>query len=131
VAKIAGIVLALLLLCAAGNCCAEATEQFVDPMRPIRYQTPVAKKSAVEKKLQADTKSWKLTAVLTSAGRSVAVINGESFQVGGRLDGYRLVQIDFDKVILKNKQRTLVLHRAGTGLKKMSTTRDIRKGSKP
>lgn len=130
-ARVLGIILKLLLLCAAGSCCAATTEQFVDPMRPVRYQSPVAQKTTVGKKHQVDTNNWKLTAVLTSTGRSVAVINGKSLQVGGSLDGYRLIQIDFDKVVLKNKQRTLVLHRAGTGLKKISTTRDIRKGSKP
>ncbi len=130
-ARMSGIGVVLLLLCVAGNCYAEASEQFVDPMRPIGYQAPVVKKTTVEKQLRVNTNNWKLTAVLTSAGRSVAVINGESLQVGGSLDGYRLVQIDFDKVILKNKQRTLVLRRAGTGLKKRSTARDSRKGSKP
>ncbi|MDX2493508.1 MAG: hypothetical protein QNK27_00915 [Desulfuromusa sp.] len=130
-AKILRIVLMLLLFGVAGNCCAATAEKFVDPMRPLHYQTPAAKKTAMGKKIQVNTKSWQLTAVLISAGRSVAVINGKSLQVGAQLDGYKLVRIDSDQVVLKNKQRTLTLRRAGTGLKKMSTDRDIRKGSKP
>ncbi len=129
-AKKLGIIV-LLFLYGAGNCCAATSEQFVDPMRPVHYQIPVARKSAMVKKLQVDTHNWKLTTVLTSAGRSVAVINGESLQVNELLDGYKLVQIASDRVVLKNKQRTIVLHRAGTGLKKISAKKVVRKGSKP
>jgi len=131
VARKLGIIVLLLFLCGAGNCCAATSEKFIDPMRPVHYQTPVAKKTTSGKKIQVDTQHWKLTAVLISAGRSVAVINGKSLQVGGQLDGYKLVQIDSAKVVLKNKQRTIVLHRSGTGLKTISSIKDVRKGSKP
>ncbi|MDX2481831.1 MAG: hypothetical protein QNK24_16030 [Desulfuromusa sp.] len=130
-AKILSIVSMFLLFGVAGNCCAATTEKFVDPMRPVHYRVPVAKKSSAGEKVQVNTNDWQLTAVLISAGRSVAVINGKSLQVGAQLDGYKLVQIDSDQVVLKNKQRSLTLRRAGTGLKKMSTDRDIKKGSKP
>ena len=130
-AKILGTVLMLLVFGVAGPGGAATSEQFVDPMRPVHYQTPAAKTSTVGKKNQVDTRNWKLLAVLTSVGRSVAVINGRSLQLGDHIDGYKLVKIDSDRVVLKNKQTTLVLRRAGTGLKKMSTTEDVRKGSKP
>ncbi|MFK5926757.1 MAG: hypothetical protein QM483_09020 [Desulfuromusa sp.] len=131
VVKVTSILLVILLSCFAGECFAEQSNQFVDPMRPVRYQAPVGKNSVAEKKQRTDTKEWKLTAVLISAGRSVAVINGKSLQEGEQLGGYKLIQIDTDKVILNNKQEKLVLRRAGTGLKKISTKSDIRKGSKP
>lgn len=129
--KITGIVLMILLFCVAGEGLAAQPSQFVDPMRPVHYQSPAKKTSVAERKKRTDTKEWKLTAVLISASRSVAVINGKSLQEGEQLGGYKLIQIDTDKVILKNRQGTLMLHRAGTGLKKMSRKSDIRKGSNP
>ncbi len=130
-AKILATILMFLLPGVTGFCGAATSEQLVDPMRPADYQTPVAKISTSGEKNQVNTKSWKLLAVLTSAERSVAVINGKSFQLGDHLEGYKLVRIDPDRVVLKNNQITLVLHRGGTGLKKMSANKDIRKGSKP
>ncbi len=84
----------------------------VDPMRPSNYQAfdPVVSEDI-------STEHWKLTAVLLSEQRSVAVINGKLLQPGGVLEGYRVEEIFMDKVILKNKEQTLILHRAGTGLK--------------
>lgn len=130
-ARISIIGLIFILLFASGHCCAATAEALVDPMRPVRYQNPATTSTVIKKKNQGETHDWQLTAVLLSARRSVAVINGKPLQVGERLDGYKLVQIKSDRVILKNKQKTLVLHRSGTGLKKMSTKRDIGKGSKP
>ena len=130
-AKLFTIVLTFLLFGVTGFCGAATSEQFVDPMRPVHYQTSTAKTSTVGKKEPVKTKGWKLLAVLTSTERSVAVINGRSLQLGDHLEGYKLVKIDPDKVVLKNKQTTLVLRRAGTGLKKMSVDKDIRKGTKP
>lgn len=130
-AKLFTIVLMFLLFGVADFCGAATSEQFVDPMRPVHYQTSAAKTSTVEKKERVDTKSWKLLAVLTSTERSVVVINGRSLQLGDRLEGYKLVKIDPDKVVLKNKQTTLVLRRVGTGLKRISVDKDIRKGRKP
>ncbi len=130
-ARILGIVLMFLLFNLAGNCCAATSEPFVDPMRPVRYQEPVVTPPTMTKSTLEKIRNWQLTAVLISAGRSVAVINGKSLQVGELLDGYKLIQIDSNRVVLKNKQRRLVLRRAGTGLKKMSQNKDIRKGSKP
>ena len=129
-AKIFSIVLVLLLV-ATGQCCAATAEQFTDPMRPAHYQAPAIQKPVVANKIETDTRNWKLTAVLISAGRSVAVINRKALQVGEQIDSYMLIKITSDRAVLKNDQTTLVLHRAGTGLKKMSTKRDIRKGSKP
>ena len=130
-AKLFTIVLTFLLFGVPGFSGAATSEQFVDPMRPVNYQNSAAKTSIVGKKERVSTKGWKLLAVLTSTERSVAVINGRSLQLGDHLEGFKLVKIDPDKVVLKNKQTTLVLRRAGTGLKKMSANKDIRKGSKP
>lgn len=112
----------IIALCVAVSSFAGTKGELVDPMRPVHYRSGLAKK-------QVDTSSWQFTAVLTSSQRSVAVINQKSFKVGDTIEGYRVVKIDFDKVLLKNKRNTVVLHRVGTGLKKMSAQMDIGKGS--
>lgn len=124
--------LTVLLLFGAGECLAAESEQLVDPMRPLRYQAP-APATSIEKTIQkqVDTTAWQLTAVLVSAERSVAVINGKLLQKGENLKGYRLVKILPDKVLLKNKDEKIILSRAGTGLKKISVYKDIGKGSNP
>ena len=126
--RIFRILLIVLLISMVGEAFAAKLGQFVDPMRPAYYQTSSAQQATPDR---VNTKDWKLTAILISADRSVAVINGKALQKGESLDGYRLVQIMPDKVLLQNKQQKLVLHRVGTGLKKISTNKDIGKGSKP
>ena len=128
VVRMSRILLIILLIFIAGETFAAKSDQFVDPMRPAHYQTSSGQQVQSD---SVNTEAWKLTAILLSADRSVAVINGKALQKGEFLDGYRLVQIMPDKVLLQNKQRKLVLRRAGTGLKKISPSKDIRKGSKP
>ena len=118
-AKVTSVIFMILLFCVAGQGFAATVGQLVDPMRPVHYQNQVNKKVA-EKQVQVKTREWHLTTVLMSQARSVAVINGKTLQVGEQLEGYKLVQIRSDRVILKNKQEKLVLRRAGTGLKKIS-----------
>lgn len=101
-----------------------------DPMRPVRYQAPAAD-SAGEKDAAEKQRNWRLSAVLISAERTLAVINGRSLQVGDQLDGFRLVEITPTQAVLKNKQKQIVLRRAGTGLKKASSLADVEKGSHP
>jgi type II secretory pathway component PulC len=67
------------------------------------------------------TATWKLTAVLLSEQRSVAVINGQSLQPGDELEGYTLRSIHEDRVVLTGEGKKLVLQRSGTGLKKNPT----------
>lgn len=93
----------------------QATD-FYDPLRPH-----TATRSTVTEKAVAvpdPTVDWRLTAVLISAQRSVAIINGSSFRPGDQLEGFRLVSIFPDRVILKKNGTTKVLHRVATGLKK-------------
>lgn len=103
--------------------------RLVDPMRPL--QRPSEKvgslKSTAEKPA---SESLQLLAVLTSADRSVAVINGKLLQKGERIGGYKLIQISSDQVVLQSKSGKRTLHRSGTGLKKRPTKSDVKKGSK-
>ena len=103
--------------------------QLVDPMRPLHGTSGAVK--PVEKGVKRPAKeSLHLTAVLISEQRSVAVINGKSLQKGEKINGYRLVQIRPDHVELRGKAGKRTLRRSGTGLKKVTTKRAVKKGSK-
>ncbi len=91
-------------------------EVLLDPMRPEHY-LPSA---SVEKsgRQVVDTTSWSLTAVLSAADRTVAVINGKSLQKGDVLEGYTVMDIQPDHALLHSGEKQLLLPRVGTGLKK-------------
>jgi len=91
-------------------------EELFDPMRPEHYQAPAPAEKSEDPKV--DTTSWSLTAVLSAADRVIAVINGKSLQQGDEFKGYTVMAIQPDHVLLQNKEKQLVLHRVGTGLKK-------------
>ncbi|MCW8860112.1 MAG: general secretion pathway protein GspB [Deltaproteobacteria bacterium] len=113
------ILILVFVLAGAPQIFAAQKNQLLDPMRPLNYQRTVPEKSPVKSPAdQVNTQAWKLTAVLISETRSVAVINGQSLQEGDLLDGYKLIQIQTDRVVMKNKQNKLVLRRTGTGLRK-------------
>lgn len=95
-----------------------------DPLRPHAYHpVPAATESSPA---SVDTSEWRLSAVLISAQRSVAVINGRRVQPGDMLEGLRVMLIAGDRVELRNARQTVVLRRVGTGLKKISTNQDER-----
>jgi len=125
VVRMIRLTIMVVALCTALPAFAGTEGELVDPMRPLHYRSAPAKKA--QKEVPASV--FRFTAVLTSSQRSVAVINQKFFKVGDTIEGYKVVTIDFDKVLLKNKKKTVVLHRVGTGLKKISATMDIRKGS--
>ena len=122
------ILLALLLIFGTVLHAAE-TGPLKDPLRPLGYRAPTV--SAPAQKAEPKTDEWRLAAVLISPERAVAVINGQSLQVGDLFEGYKLVKIESTKVLLKKKQKQIVLHRSGTGLKKAFSSRDVAKGSQP
>jgi hypothetical protein len=63
---------------------------------------------------------WRLKAVLIAPGRSVAVIDDRSVVLNGEFEGYTLTEIEADHVVLKSPQKTLVLRRSGSDLKKIA-----------
>ena len=92
-----------------------------DPMRPQNYQGGSGgAESSAEK---ARTETWKLSAILRSKERSVAVINGKALQTGDVFEGFTLVKIYENRVVLRNQKRKLVLQRSGSGLKKNNDQR--------
>lgn len=96
------------------------TADLSDPMRPRTYQPPPPEVQAEPDQPRVDTDSWRLNGVLLSAGRSIAIINGQSLRLGSSLDGYRLVDVRADRALLRRKGQRVVLTRAATGLKKQS-----------
>lgn len=100
-----------------------------DPLQPLNYQSPVTPASP-EMSVKKRT-VWRLGAILIAAEREVAMINGQSLQIGDMLDGYRLVKIESASVLLQKKNEKIVLRRSGTGLKKAFLSRDVGKGSQP
>ena len=100
-----------------------------DPLRPLGYYpraVSVNQANAVAKPI-----NWRLSAVLHSAKRSVAVINGRPLQLDDEINGFRLVKIEPASVLLQKKQEKIVLRRSGTGLKKAFPLRDVEKGNQP
>lgn len=120
----------LLVLLTCGPMLVAAADVLKDPLRPIRYQAPVAEQ-AVDSGAEQQRLDWRLSGVLISAERSVAIINGQSMQVGDLFEGYKLIKIEAGEVLLQSKQKQIVLRRAGTGLKKASSFLDVTKGSHP
>jgi hypothetical protein len=94
---------------------AVTAENLVDPMRPADYRA--ARVNPPAKKDDVDTSSWKLTAVLSSANRQVAVVNGRSLQQGDSLEGFTVRKIEKDRIYLQKAKKSVVLRRVGTGLK--------------
>lgn len=77
-----------LLVCAAGPCCAD--EVLRDPTRPYKASVPAAKAAA----------PFSVSAIIISADRRVAIVNGQSVGVGGSVYGATVVAIEKDYLIL-------------------------------
>ena len=122
------VIFLVVLLCGIATCTVAQSDQLVDPMRPLRGAPGAV--SPVKKVDQPVKEKLQLTAVLISEQRSVAVINGKSLQQGDKINGYKLIQILPDHVELRGKIGKRTLRRSGTGLKKMSTKSNVKKGSK-
>ncbi len=118
-----------LLISGSAAFAADQDNRLTDPMRPLLGASKV-EKSVASQTAPSRKAPLQLTAVLISPQRSVAVINGESLQKGDVVEGYKLVQIYSDHVVLRGHAGKLVLRRAGTGLKKALSKSDVRKGSK-
>lgn len=77
-----------------------------DPTRPPSRRSS----SKSPKKIVATpTVRLELTSILVAPERRVAVINGRPVQVGERIGEYRVMDIQFDVVLVKNDHRLLPL----------------------
>ena len=89
---------------------AHAKEAIVDPMRPPG-------KSALKISKQ-QTKNWKLTAILVSPERRMAVINNKLISVGEKVAGARVKVINSNSVELEVDGKRLTLRPVSTRVRK-------------
>lgn len=68
-----------------------------DPTRPPSFEGP-AKTAAKEVKLPLT-----VSMILLAKDRRVAVLNGQSLQVGQSVDGYRVLRIERSKVVVSHE----------------------------
>lgn len=69
-------------------------------------------------KMTAPAVRLELTSILVAPERRVAVINGQPLQIGERIGDYRVLDIQFDKVLVKNANRVIHLTLTGGAVKK-------------
>lgn len=88
--------------------CAAAAEPLVrDPMQPYRPAETAQARAAAPR--------YALTAVLVSATRKVAVVNGRPYREGAQVDGAELVKIEPTAVHLHEHGATTVIRLAPAG----------------
>ncbi len=122
------LIVAIVLNGAVCGARAEQAGAFSDPMRPAAEPSREAKRETAGDPLpRVDTSHWRLSAVLQSPTRAVALINGTPMAIGDTVAGYRLIDIAADRVTLKRGRDKIVLTRDGAGLKKKSATEGSRK----
>lgn len=108
-----GIVLSLLSWTIMVSSAAQ-TNAAADPTQPPPLQDPVALKRVLKPGIQ-----WRLSAILNSGDRKVAIVNDRALLVGEKVNGAELISIATDRVVLKRGQRTirLRLHQPKVGQK--------------
>jgi hypothetical protein len=122
--------LILLLLSLFSGVLFAADKALVDPLRPAQFKSPVNQAETGKQDKGSDHSSeWRLTAVLIAPDRSIAVIDGRSVRLGEEFEGYKLIDIKPDQVLLRTTGKSVVLRRSGSGLRKNLTERSSAKGS--
>lgn len=97
----------------------QSSARLVDPLRPSHYQSqPQAEVHLDSQQIEQLRDQLQLTVILTSAKRTIAVINGRPLQVDQTINGFRLVRIGVDYVDLRKGEQTLTLHRTTSGVEK-------------
>lgn len=109
----------LLLIVTPGLAWGQSPAKLVDPLRPSLYQPqPPAEVQLDSQQIEQLRDQLQLTVILTSAERTMAVINGRPLQVDQTINGFRLIRIGVDYVDLRKGEKKLTLHRTISGVKK-------------
>jgi MSHA biogenesis protein MshK len=82
-----------------------------DPMQPFGAAASGAGRAA------ATGPRFRLTAVVISDARRVAVVNGKSYQPGESVDGAEVIRIESQSVHLRDGGQDLVIHLGRTGIR--------------
>jgi hypothetical protein len=110
-----------LLIVSPGLAWAQSSAKLVDPLRPSHYRPQARAEVQLDsQQIERLRDQLQLTVILTSAERSMAVINGRPLQVDQTISGFRLIRIGVDYVVLRKGEQTLTLHRTISGVKKSS-----------
>jgi hypothetical protein len=104
VSKRAPLAFALLALIAWLRPAACAEPPLRDPMQPYRAAGGAGASGAIA------TPRFSLTAVLISAARRVAVVNGKPYRTGARIGGAELVAIERQSITLRDGDAELTVH---------------------
>ncbi len=111
-----------LLILVPGLAGAQSSAKLVDPLRPSHYRPqPQAEVKLDSQQIERLRDQLQLTLILSSAERTMAVINGRPLQVDQTISGFRLIRIGADYVVLRKGEQTLTLHRTISGVKKSPT----------
>ena len=87
-----------------------AGAESVDPTKPVSYNSDLTSGSGEGDDVSiSETAQIKLTSILFSEDRKIAVINGEFKKEGDMVGGYQVVQIFPYKVSLKKDNETKVV----------------------
>lgn len=78
------------------------SESLVDPTAPLNFKPP--KQSRVYRAALP-----KLQSIVMKTGQPEAIINNKVYQRGQRVNGYKITQIDAQKVLLEYKNKTYKL----------------------
>ncbi len=98
----------------------------VDPLRPSHYQPrPQTEQRQEQESLEKFRDQFRVTAILRSSDRSVAVINGRPLQIGQVIGDFRLIDIGPDQVVLQKGQQKLTLYRSVSEVQKSPATDGI------
>ena len=97
-----GTLVALLVFTAAASVRAE-DPPLRDPMQPYRPAASDGREGSAPRR-------YELSAVLISATRRVAVVNGRRYQQGDRVDGAEIIGIEPKLVHLREGSEDLVVH---------------------
>jgi hypothetical protein len=88
----------------SGPSTSSSAASLLDPMRP--FEPPVGENGPGT----APAPRFRLTAVLISAGRRVAIINGKPYQEGQKVGGAELTYVEAKSVGLREGDREIVVH---------------------
>jgi MSHA biogenesis protein MshK len=106
----ARLALCVLLVATAGALARADEPRLRDPMQPYR---PGAVASSAGR--EASAPRFRLTSVLISPTRRVAIVNGAPRQQGERVDGAELTRIEREAVYFEENGKTWVIHLGGAG----------------
>lgn len=79
------------------------SQELIDPTKPLSYKTKNSKRSP--KTSSSSSSLPNLNAIIQSKEQNSAIINNQHLVVGQWVSGYKLLKIDSNSVVIKNKNK--------------------------